>query len=286
MTAVQVPGGRLTDSATIANSGAAQDEIAHAFVGARREARALSQYPGEIPHTLEDAYAVQQAALALWPDRPVGWKVGKIADDLAGKLGAGRLIGPIFMNKLWPDMGEPMAVPVFAGGFAAVEGEFVLRIGQDADPAKADWTADEARDLCDGMFIGVEIASSPLATINDLGPTVVVSDFGNNAGLILGEAIPDWREISPDSLAVETFVEGVSVGTGKASGLPGGPFAAVAFLLSQLARMKRPAKSGDLVSTGAVSGIHNILPGQSARVKFGDFGEILCKAEAARPEAG
>ena len=39
---------------------------------------------------------------------------------------------------------------------------------------------------CKAMFVGIEIASSPLQNINDFGPAVVASDFGNNAGLLLG----------------------------------------------------------------------------------------------------
>ncbi len=39
------------------------------------------------------------------------------------------------------------------------------------------------------MFIGIEIASSPLQNINDYGPAVVASDFGNNAGLLLGAEV-------------------------------------------------------------------------------------------------
>ena len=43
------------------------------------------------------------------------------------------------------------------------------------------------------MFIGIEIASSPLVNINDYGPAVVASDFGNNAGLLLGAEIRTGR---------------------------------------------------------------------------------------------
>src|SRR5207253_4170986 len=173
--------------------------------------------------------------------------------------------------------------PVFNGGFAAVEGEFLMRLGKDAPAARSDWTAEAASELVDAMFIGIETAGSPLATINELGPTVVASDFGNNAGLILGPEILDWR-LRAEELACETFVDGVSVGRGRAADLPGGPAGALAFLLNNLAVRGRPARSGDLISTGAVTGIHDIRAGQSARVDFGAFGDILCQAEMARPE--
>jgi hypothetical protein len=37
------------------------------------------------------------------------------------------------------------------------------------------------------------------------------------------------------------------------------------------------------VTTGAASGIHDIEAGQTARITFGDLGEIRCVAAPARP---
>ena len=51
---------------------------------------------------------------------------------------------------------------------------------------KTDWTADDVIPFVQSMHIGVEVASSPLATLNDLGPGAVISDFGNNWGVVVG----------------------------------------------------------------------------------------------------
>jgi 2-keto-4-pentenoate hydratase len=275
---------RVTLSNAAATADPAAEAVARAFVAARRNARALADFPGPIPATMAQAYRIQDAALALWPDRVVGWKVGLIAPELRERLGSDRLSGPIFSGGLLQSVaGAVTYFPVFEGGFAAVEGEFVMRLGEDAPAKRTDWTAADAGGLVDAMFIGVETAGSPLATINELGPTVVASDFGNNAGLILGAQIPDWRA-RIDELACETSLEGRSVGRGRAADLPGGPSSALAFLLNNLAVRGRPARAGDLISTGAVTGIHDIRAGQSARANFGAFGDILCQAEMARPE--
>lgn len=274
----------MTVSDVSAATDPASAEVARAFVEARRKARALPTFPGPIPSSLAQAYATQEKAIALYGERIVGWKVGLIAEPLRAKLGAERLAGPIFAGGLSAAApGEMVRFPMFVGGFSAVEGEFVLRLGADAPAGKSDWSAEAALECADALFIGVETAGSPLATINDLGPTVVASDFGNNFGLILGREVVDWR----DQLAVmtcETFIEGVSVGKGTPASLPGGPGAAMAFLLNHLAERGRPGRAGDLVSTGAVTGIHDIAAGQSARVNFGAFGDIFCQAEMARPE--
>lgn len=274
----------MKGSAASSATGDSSAEIAREFTSARRDARALPDFPGDIPPALAGSYAVQDEALAQWGETPVGWKVGRIAPELQGKLGEQRVAGPVFARNLWISKpGEILNFPVFVGGFAAVEGEFVYRLGADAPAGKTRWTAAEALDLADALFVGVETAGSPLATINTLGPTVVASDFGNNWGLILGQRVDGWRERAFDSLTCRTFIDGALVGTGSAGDLPDGPAEAFAWLLGHCAARGRPLKAGDLVTTGAVTGVHDIVAGQTARIDFGTFGEIQCRAKPAEP---
>ncbi|HEY5346853.1 MAG TPA: hypothetical protein VIJ72_01570 [Rhizomicrobium sp.] len=260
------------------------EAIAERLVAARLAAAPLDAYPGDIPQNLLSAYAVQDAAIALWPDEIVGWKLGRVGPAFEAQFGNVRLAGPIFRRSLQTASGEAQ-FPVFQGGFAAVEGEFVIKVNQDAPADKLIWSADEARALVGGLYIGIETAGSPMKMINELGPAVVVSDFGNNAGLILGGEIPGGKARALESLAVETFIEGKLVGGGTAAGIPGGPIESLRFLLENTARRGMPLKAGILVTTGAVTGIHAIDCGQSSRIVFGDDGEIRCRAVAARPQA-
>lgn len=255
--------------------------IAQSFVQARREGRALPDFPGEIPPDLETAYQVQDLAIAQWADNVVGWKVGYIAAERRDASGDERLLGPIFTRALWNATGSiPVEFPVFEGGFGAVEAEYVLQLEADA-PDQTHFTPEQAEAVPARLYIGVEIASSPLATINKLGPRVVISDFGNNNGLILGPEIADWRARDESSLRAQTLIEGEVVGTGGATLLPGGLRAAYAFALGRSAQRGRPLKRGDLIATGNATGIHDIQVGQTALIRFDGLGEIHCRAIAA-----
>jgi 2-keto-4-pentenoate hydratase len=128
----------------------------------------------------------------------------------------------------------------------------------------------------------VETAGSPLATINDLGPTAIVADFGNNAGLIVGPPLSNWRTTPVEQWRCETFVDGVAVGRGHAGVPPGGPFESLRFLLELCARRARPLTAGAWISTGAITGVHQVVAGQAARVTFEESGEVLCRAEPHR----
>lgn len=259
------------------------DRLAELFVAARLSATALPTFPGALPPDLATAYRVQDAAIDLWPDEVIGWKVGRVPPEHEGTLKAARLFGPVFKRALWfvePD--AETAFPVFVGGFAAVEAEYVIRIGTDAPADKLDWTQDEAKALVGAMHIGMEPASSPFPDINVVGPLAVVSDFGNNAGLMVGPAIPDWAERPLDELRCETVIAGEVKGQGGAFVLPGGPLESLRLLAENVARRGRPLKAGQYVCTGAAAGIHDIKAGQTGAVRFDGYGEIRCRAVAAK----
>jgi len=248
-------------------------DISAQFTAARAAGRALPAYPGTPPATLDQAYAVQAAATARWPDALAGWKVARVAPAFAAQFPEERLIGPAFAANIHrPAAGEAAQCPVFDGGFAAVEAEVVIVVAQDAPAGKADWTADTVAPFVKSMHIGVEVASSPLATLNDLGPGAVISDFGNNWGVVIGAEIVNWRELQ--SIAVESFIDGASVGTGTVAIQPG-PLGALAFTLNKRAAQGAALRAGDVISTGMITGVHDIRPGQQSRHVFAGCGEVV-----------
>jgi len=261
-------------------------EVAKRFVEARLAARSIPEFPGPLPADMAAGYLCQEEAIKLWPDEVAGWKVGRIPAELQAELDAERVMGPVFRRNVQQASAEPSIVFAIAGGFAAVEAEYIYRMGEDASPGKIDWTAADALALVEAELVGVEFAGSPLASINVLGPRVVAADFGNNAGLILGKPIPDWRSRTDDWPPCEAWVDGKLVGRGAPSSLPGGPAASLAFLMNACAARGRPLKRGQLVTTGAASGIHDIEAGQTARITFGDLDEIRCVARPAGPAGG
>ena len=155
-----------------------------------------------------------------------------------------------------------------------IEVELVAAIGVDASPDKTHWTLEEAAAMVGSWHLGLEFAASPLATINDLGATVVVSDFGNNNGLIVGQRVDAALLSDPGQLYCRATIEGREVGRATAAAIPGGPLEAVRFLLGHLAERGRPLRAGQWVSTGAVTGVHRIFPGQGGTAELLGRGRI------------
>ena len=258
--------------------------IARAFVSARAAGTALADYPGDLPDHVDAAYRVQDAAIAL-DGRPVaGWKVGKVDPP---RDGVDRLAGPIFADQVTQEAAPNMDVfRAVAGGFvdidwfAAAEAEFLLRIGTAPDPAKLSYTVDEVAALIDAVHVGIEIASSPFAGINDHGPAVTISDFGNNNGLVVGAAIADWRAQDLTAWPVELHVNGERIGAETGAAIPAGPFAAARFLLEHMAARGVRLRAGQWISTGAVTGVHRVAIGDAIEAVFDGHLRVHCTITA------
>jgi 2-keto-4-pentenoate hydratase len=251
------------------------ETIAEHFVRARLAGQSLPHYPGTLPTTLADAYRCQELAIARFPDNIVGWKVARIAPEFAKQFPEERLVGPVFERNLRiARPGQVVDFPLIEGGFGAVEAEIVLRVAEDAPANKKVWSIDEAAEMVRGFHLGVETAVSPLATLNDLGPGAVISDFGNNWGVVVGASIGEWRSIQ--EVVALTFIDDGFVGRGTAF-IRQGALGALAFALSKCAERGRPLRAGDFISTGAITGVHDIRVGQQSRHVFEGCGEIECR---------
>ncbi|NWK97624.1 2-keto-4-pentenoate hydratase [Sphingobium lactosutens] len=258
------------------------DAIAERFLSARKAAHGLEDYPGTAPATLAEAYAIQDAALARVDERIAGWKVGRILPPLSDQYGCDRLAGPIFAGTVAAITPDSRGL-VFTEGFGAIEAEFLFRIGKVPTLGQREFTLEEAADHIDAVHIGVEIASSPFVGINNMGPAVTVSDFGNNNGLLVGPAVPDWRKGSYAQQLVTTRIDGTEIGSGTASAFARGAIGSVSFLLENLVARGIAIQPGWWISTGAVTGVHVVQTGQNVEMDFGPLGILHCRIEAQEP---
>jgi len=227
---------------------------------ARMQAHALSEPPAGLPDTLTDAYLVQDHSIAAWEDEIAGWKVGGVPPSYLDRFDDRRLVGPIFRRSVRHAVaGEPTGMPVFAGGFAAIEPEFIFQLGESEAETR--------------MFIGVEIASSPVHALNDYGPTAIICDFGNNNGMLLGPEVADWRSRGAD-LRVVAEIDGEIIGDKTLDNFPADALASLAFLREVSKRRGYDLPAGTYVSSGAITGVHEAEIGARSRLTFGDLGAV------------
>ncbi|SMP67034.1 2-keto-4-pentenoate hydratase [Novosphingobium panipatense] len=258
--------------------------VAEAFVTARREKRALNTYPGQIPADLGGGYAIQDIAIRFDGREIAGWKVGKINPPLDVQLASNRLAGPIFSDSVVTVAdGEAPAMPVFADGFAAAEAEFLLHVAPGWDGVVPQDDAG-TRAILDAVHIGIEVASSPYPGINADGPPVTVSDYGNNYGMVIGPLLEGWETVDFNAITVRLDIDGDTAGEATTTTMLDGPLGAVRFLLGHLSVRGIDCSAGTWVSTGAVTGVHPVTPGQHILANFDGHGTVACGIIAARQD--
>jgi 2-keto-4-pentenoate hydratase len=260
------------------------DAISRCLIDARLSTQPLPDFPGSLPDTLEQAYAIQSASIARWADEIAGWKVAKLSDADNARLSAERLVGPVFKSSVRSiEPGASLVMPVYDGGFAAVEAEIVFRLGVTIPPSDKDWSDEELIDSVAGAYCGTEIASSPMAVVNERGPTSVVSDLGINAGVIVGPEIPDWSSKPPGFLTVTVTVDDVVAGSKPVDAIVGNPLQALRFLIQISGQHGIELPAGSLVSSGAITGVHEMQISSTSRVDFGPLGWFEVSFEPKTP---
>jgi 2-keto-4-pentenoate hydratase len=253
------------------------ESISTAFVDARRAGHVLPDFPGAYPVGMDEAYCIQDKAIALAARDVGGWKVGRVAADLVDSYGTERIGGPIFHDQIiYAAHGETVTMPVLPG-FAAVEAEILLKIGE---VPQGELTVASAPEYVSEVRLGIEIASSPFPGINQHGPAVTASDFGNNFGLVVGPAIANWQDMDLLNATARLEIDGAAQGEGVLANMLDGPFGALVFINGMLCRRNLSLKVGDWISTGAITGVHTIVPGCSARASFAESYSVSCRTVA------
>ena len=252
-------------------------QLSATLVAARNTGRTLNKYPGSVPATLEDGYAIQDLSLKASTEEIVGWKIGMVPPELRAAMQVDRLMAPVFKSLSHivgkaHDHDEKIAMPVFDGGFIAVEAELILELAEDIAPGSVN-TADGVEQYVKAAYAGIEIASSPVPDLNDYGPAAIISDFGNNNGMIVGAPIEDWQS-KLAGIETQVFINGALINAAPANNVLNGQMAALAYIIDCAAQRGITLKAGEFICSGAITGVHETVVGATSTVSFGEAGKL------------
>jgi len=249
--------------------------IAEKLIDARKNRTPLHEFPGTLPSTPEGAYQIQDQCIAGWDDKVVGWKVAGLKAEMHEQFKAKRQSGPVFAKNLrFTDCSEHILAPVYAQGFGAIEAEYVIKLGDISHLPTSNLSADDVRSVIEKVFIGIEIASSPMKDTHQYGTFSGISDFGNNAGIIVGPEIKNWRDIDLSAVDVSVTIGDEVVGSATAKPELDGPLGAITYLIEHLAQRGHSIPAGTYVSSGAITGAHRAELNIPSKVTFDGFGTI------------
>ena len=109
--------------------------------------------------------------------------------------------------------------------------------------------------------------------------------MGNNAGVVLGPEAP--LSILEDFSKLEVVLHIDDVEIGRATPNPGdnGPLGALRFILNHFISFKGRLNLPEncLISSGAITGVHQSAAGTKGNIKFGDMAEYELKMVPRQP---
>lgn len=241
------------------------DLIASLLVHARRTGQPMVVPEKTAIKTDVVAYRVQDKVFAkLWPGaHPAAWKAGGPSDKVEPTA------APIAPEMLLKNAAK---VSARALGMVGVEGEVAFRLAKDLPPRAKAWSDEEIAAAVGEVVVAIEVCASRIAKWKNAPGSWQLADFQNNGALVVGSGTRDWRSIDFTKQAMEIRIGERSV---KATGSHsfGNPFRLLPWLAAHCARRTGGLRKGDVITTGAWTGLEPAKAGDEVVVRFQGIGE-------------
>ncbi|MEQ3626243.1 MAG: hypothetical protein ABNH26_13575 [Celeribacter sp.] len=173
------------------------ERAADLLVQSRRDNTLLADLPeGLIPHSIDEAYAVQDATLRL--NGPAGgWKI-------AAKPDSDPRCSVISANA-FVQSGATLDVPP-QGFDAEIETAFVF--AQELPKRDRPYTQDEVAQAIGAVHLAIELVAARFADRRSLPALTRIADLQGNAGVVLGAGRTDWTGLNHADLPVSLSIDG------------------------------------------------------------------------------
>mgnify|MGYP001299292408 CR=1 FL=1 len=231
------------------------------------------------PRAKSDAYAIQDALLALLGGKPIGWKVGctnKMAQEMSNT-------DEPFLGRMFAETTAETPVQFSAHTFIApiVEPEIAFRLGRDVVPGDAPHTVDSMLEAVDAMYPAIEVVDCRYARGWPITIESTISDNGVHGYFALAPPIPDWREVDRPAIAMRTFVNGELAVEGQGANALDDPINALVWLANDFAKRGSTLHKHEFVTTGNIASAPLFAkPGDEVLVQFDGLGELLMSFDA------
>lgn len=253
----------LTATHTLATSMSSPNYHAALLLQAYKCRRPLDVRPDSEPVSVQDAYAVQRA---VWQEmigevRPIAWKVGAPNRQTEPTAAA------IFPHRV---AHSPAQFTVDDFRTLGIEAEIAVCFGRDL-PARAEpYRQEEIRAAIASAHVAMELVDTRLADPDAAGPLWRLADSLLNGGLLIGEAIPNWRELDYSGLTVRVHANRYCL----AETVGRQPLDDLFYCLPWWLAHNGGALAGDIVTTGAWNGMHRVSLPTEVSVEFVGVGEV------------
>ena len=228
---------------------------------------------GELaPHSVDEAYLVQQELVELWQEAGegagVGYKIALTSQAIRDLVGVSEpCAGTILANMVHHG---PAEIRRDAFVRLGIEFELAVRMGRDVP---GDRDAAGIRDFVDAVMPAFELIEDRDADYANLDANSLIADNAWCGGIVLGTATAGWRDLDLATVPVTLDYNGETE-TAVTGAAMGSPLASLAFLSNLLVRQGRPLRAGDVVMTGSTLATRFASAGDTARYAVEGVGSV------------
>lgn len=247
------------------------DLIASLLVHARRSGQPMVVPEKTAIRSDLAAYRVQDKVYArLWPGaHPAAWKAGGPSDKVEPTAAP---IAPELVLK------NPAKVSAKALGMVGVEGEVAFRLAKDLPPRAKAYGDEEIAAAIAEAVVTIEVCASRIAKWKTAPGGWQLADFQNHGSLVVGSGTKDWRRIDFRSQPMEIRV-GARVSKATGSHSFGDPFRLMPWIVAHCGKRSGGLRKGDIVTTGAWTGLEAARAGDEVVASFPGIGEAKLRIE-------
>jgi 2-keto-4-pentenoate hydratase len=234
------------------------------------------------PRTPEEAYAIQDAFVALRSDKLgaiVGYKIALTSAEMRRLVGIDKpQAGAILEATIQRTPARLRAADYVR---LIVEFEIAVEMAEDLPAADAPFSHERVARSVGAVMAALEIADDRNADYAELAkhPFELIADNAWNEGAVLGDRMQEWRKLALSGARAVARINGAQVGEGRCRDAMGHPFAAVAWIADHLAAHGRGLLRGDIVLTGSIIASQYPKPGDLISFSVEGLGEVELRVD-------
>ena len=238
--------------------------------------------PGLAPRTESEAYAIQDAFVALRAQKLgalAGYKIALTSAEMRRFVGVDSpQAGVMFESTL---KRSPARVRAADYVRLIVEFEIAVQIAEDLPAADKPFFRDRVAQAVGAVMPALELADDRNADYKALAkhPLELIADNCWNEGAVLGAPIQDWKAIDLAAVRGVATINGSKVGEGRGADAMGHPLDAVAWLADHLASSGRGLLRGDVVITGSIVTTKAVTPGDLVLFDVKELGQVELRVD-------
>jgi 2-keto-4-pentenoate hydratase len=253
-------------------------QAATRLIQAHEARERFSPLPGELsPRTAEDAYAIQDAYVALRAHRLgaiAGYKVALSSKEMQRFVGVDApQAGVLLESTLYR---SPARVHAADYVRLIVEFEIAVQLAVDLPAADAPFSRSRIAASVRAVMPAIELADDRDADYQQLArhPYELIADNAWSEGAVLGAPLADWKNLDLAALRGIATINGETVGEGLGAAALGHPLDAVAWVANHLAAHGRGLVFRDVVITGSMITSKAVKAGDVVRFAVDGLGEV------------